>query len=180
MNRLNNQRVYLAGPMDRVADRGATWRDDITPFLKNIGAKVLNPIYKPINIGAEDETTHSIKQKLKQQEDYDELTKIMKEIRNVDLRMVDISDFLIVNLDLDIHPCGTLEEIFWANRQKKPILIHMVQGKRHTPDWLFGTIPHHMIFSSWTELKDHLVYINDSPEIDLHKRWYFFDLETNA
>lgn len=180
MNRLDNQRVYLAGPMDRVADRGATWRDDITPFLKNMGVKVLNPIYKPINIGVEDENTHTIKQKLKNEENYDELSKIMKEIRNVDLRMVDISDFLIVNLDLDIHPCGTLEEIFWANRQKKPILIHMVQGKKHTPDWLFGTIPHNMIFSSWIELKQYIVYINNSPEIDLYKRWYFFDIENNA
>lgn len=180
LNRLNHQRVYLAGPMDRVADRGATWRDDITPFLKNMGVRVLNPIYKPINIGVEDENTHGIKQKLKHEENYDELTKLMKEIRNVDLRMVDISDFLIVNLDLDIHPCGTLEEIFWANRQKKPILIHMVQGKKHTPDWLFGTIPHQMIFSSWSELKNHIVYINSSPEIDFYKRWYFFNIENNA
>jgi nucleoside 2-deoxyribosyltransferase len=179
LNRLNTQRVYLAGPMDRVVDRGATWRDDITPFLKDMGVRVLNPIYKPIDIGIEDETTHSIKQKLKHEENYDELTRIMKEIRNVDLRMVDISDFLIVNLDLDIHPCGTLEEIFWANRQKKPILIHMVQGKKHTPDWLFGTIPHQMVFSSWSELKDHIVYINSNPEINFHKRWYFFNIENN-
>ena len=33
MNRLKNQRVYLAGAMDRVSDRGTGWRDNITPFL---------------------------------------------------------------------------------------------------------------------------------------------------
>ena len=34
---------------------------------------------------------------------------MMKTIRAVDLRLVDISDFMIVNLDLNVHPCGTLE-----------------------------------------------------------------------
>lgn len=177
MNRLNKQRAYLAGPMDRVADRGATWRDFITPHLERMGVSVLNPIIKPTDIGLEDEQTHAYKKELKEQQRYDELTQLMKNIRNVDLRMVDISDFLIVNLDLDIHPCGTLEEIFWANRQKKPIIIHMVQGKQQTPDWLFGTIPHEMIFSSWSDIITYLEYIDHSDTIDRYKRWYFFNIK---
>lgn len=176
MNRLKNQRVYLAGAMDRVADRGATWRDNITPFLAEMGIEVFNPISKPTNIGLEDHDTHSIKTKLKQKERYDELSSMMKIIRSVDLRLVDISDFMIVNLDLNVHPCGTLEEIFWANRQKKPIIVHMVQGKNQTPDWLFGTIPHQMIFSTWEEIKAYLVHIDTSENIDTHKRWYFFSI----
>jgi hypothetical protein len=100
----------------------------------------------------------------------------MKVIRSVDLRLVDISDFLVVNLDLDTHPCGTLEEIFLANREKKPIIIHMVQGKQNAPDWLFGTIPHEMIFSSWNEIKNYLSHINCSEIINDHKRWYFFNV----
>jgi hypothetical protein len=176
MNRLNNQRVYLAGAMDRVADRGNGWRDSITPFLEELGITVFNPIKKPSVIGMEDSQTHLYKQKLKKAENYEELSQLMKIIRSVDLRLVDISDFLIVNLDLDIHPCGTYEEIFWANRQKKPIIIHMVQGKQNAPDWLFGTIPHKMIFSSWDSIKDYLNYINSNTEIDTDKRWYFFNI----
>ena len=176
MNRLYKQRVYLAGPMDRCKDRGQTWRDNLTPFLIEMGAIVLNPISKPIDIAKEDNETHNIKQQLKHEQKYDELSKIMKEIRNVDLRMVDISDFLVVNLDLDIHPCGTLEEIFWANRQKKPIIIHMEQGKQHTPDWLFGTIPHNMIFSNWQEIKNYLRHINSHAIINHYNRWYFFNV----
>lgn len=175
-NRLQNQRVYLAGAMDRVADRGAGWRDNITPFLENLGVIVFNPIKKPTIIGQEDAETHKYKIKLKQEQKYTELSEVMKTIRSVDLRLVDISDFLIVNLDLDIHPCGTYEEIFWANRQKKPIIIHMVQGKVSTPDWLFGTIPHEMIFSSWDDIKQYLEHINSWSEINRHKRWYFFDI----
>ena len=74
----------------------------------------------------------------------------MKEIRNVDLRMVDISDFIIANIDLDVHACGTYEEIVTANRQKKPIIVRMKQGKSHAPDWLLGMLgsSHNMIFET--------------------------------
>lgn len=176
MNRLQNQRVYLAGAMDRVPDRGNGWRDNITPFLENLGIIVFNPIKKPTSIGKEDNEVQNLKQNLKKNKDYDGLSNLMKTIRAVDLRLVDISDFLIVNLDLETHPCGTLEEIFWANRQKKPILIHMVQGKNNAPDWIFGTIPHQMIFSDWREIIEYLNDINSNINIESYKRWYFFNI----
>jgi nucleoside 2-deoxyribosyltransferase len=173
MNRLKTQRVYLAGAMDRVKDRGKGWRDEITPFLEKLGVIVFNPIKKPTIIGQEDERTHRYKIKLKNEKNYDELSQLMKVIRSVDLRLVDISDFMIVNLDLDVHPCGTYEEIFWANRQKKPIIVHMVQGKQKAPDWLFGTIPHEMIFSSWLEIRNYLNSINNYAKIETYNRWCF-------
>jgi nucleoside 2-deoxyribosyltransferase len=176
MNRLKNQRVYLAGAMDRVPDRGVGWRDYITPFLENLEIMVFNPIKKPTNVGKEDKEVQALKKYYKNISDYDSLSQLMKTIRSVDLRLVDISDFLIVNLDLDTHPCGTLEEIFWANRQKKPIIIHMEQGKNNAPDWLFGTIPHQMIFSSWEEIKEYLTSINSSEKIESYHRWYFFSI----
>lgn len=176
INRLRNQRVYLAGAMDRVPDRGNTWRDNITPFLENLGVVVFNPIKKPSIEGSEDAETHVYKTKLKHSKKYDELSRLMKTIRSVDLRLVDISDFLIVNLDLDTHPCGTLEEIFLANRSKKPVIVHMEQGKVNAPDWLFGTIPHQMIFSVWDEIKEYLKHINSSSNIETYKRWQFFSI----
>ena len=176
MNRLKNQRVYLAGPMDRCPDNGKTWRVNLTPILKDMGVQVLNPIMKPINIAKEDEDTRKYKLKLKRNQNFDALTSVMKEIRNVDLRMVDISDFLIVNLDLDIYPCGTMEEIFLANRQKKPIILRVEQGKENTPDWLFGTFPHQLMFSTWHEVIDYLHHIDTSNSINSYNRWYFFDI----
>ena len=100
MNRLNKQRAYLAGAIDREADRGKGWRDNITPFLNNLGVTVFNPLIKPGEIGKEDENTSSLKKQLKKERRYDELYKVMKAIRGVDLRLVDISDFLIVNLEI--------------------------------------------------------------------------------
>jgi nucleoside 2-deoxyribosyltransferase len=175
-NRLLNQRVYLAGAMDRVVDRGNGWRDNITPFLEKLGVIVFNPIKKPTLVGKEDAETHKYKLKLKADKNYDELSKLMKTIRSVDLRLVDISDFLIVNLDLDVHPCGTYEELFLANRSKKPVVIHIEQGKNKTPDWLFGTIPHEMIFSTWVELQNYLKYIDTNSEIEHYNRWRFFNI----
>ena len=175
MSRLKNQRVYLAGAMDRVADRGRGWREEITPFLDSLGAIVFNPIIKPTEIGLEDNDTHAHKVKLKKQQRYDELSSVMKVIRSVDLRLVDISDFLIVNLDIETHPCGTLEEIFLANRQKKPIIVHIEQGKKHCPDWLFGAIPHELFFDSWEQVVGYLYNVNFDSQIDTLNRWWFLN-----
>lgn len=176
MNRLKNQRVYLAGAIDRCPNLGIAWRESITPFLKEKGVTVLNPMQKPINLGSETGESRSYRSQLKESENYDQLSILMKEIRNVDLRMVDISDFLIVNIDLEIHPCGTYEEIFIANRSKKPIIIHMEQGKIKTPDWLFGTLPHSMFFSTWEDIKKYLTHIDSEEFIDTKNRWRFFNL----
>jgi hypothetical protein len=173
LNRLNGQRAYLAGAIDRVLDRGVGWRDSISPFLKNLEIHINNPLKKLGDLGIEDSVTHLKKKTLKETQDYENLSFLMKEVRRVDLRLVDVSDFLIVNLDLDTHPCGTYEEIFWANRQKKPIIVHVEQNKRSAPDWLFGTMPHQMIFSTWLEVKDYLNYINNSENIETFNRWYF-------
>jgi hypothetical protein len=175
-NRLRGQRAYLAGAMDRVADRGAGWRFNITPFLEEMGVIVFNPLNKPGSVGSEDYDAHTIKTMLKSQENYDELSNLMKTVRAVDLRLVDISDFIVVNLDLNTHPCGTLEEIFLANRSKKPVVLHMEQGKKNTPDWLFGTIPHSMFFSTWEEVKSYLSHINEDQYINHENRWRFFNL----
>jgi hypothetical protein len=162
--------------MDRVKDRGRGWREDITPFLQSLGVVVFNPLKKPMNIGKEDDETHILKQQLKKEGKYDELSKIMKTIRKVDLRLVDLSDFLIVNIDLDHYAVGTWEECFSANNLRKAILVHMEQGKENAPDWLFGTIPHEMIFSSWDDLKSYLYHINESVIIDDFDRWRFLDM----
>ena len=65
MNRVKNQRCYLAGAMDRVIDRGKGWRQEITPFLESLGIVVFNPITKPTEVGLEDQDTHLVKTKLK-------------------------------------------------------------------------------------------------------------------
>lgn len=178
LNRLSGTRAYLCGAMDRVADGGIGWRKEIGKFLESRGVVVLDPTDKPIDIGIEDMGHRQKRRELKQAEEYGAVCKDVKLIRVTDLRMVDISDFLVVNIDTDVHACGTYEEITTANRQKKPIVIHVEQGKQHCPDWLLGMIPHELIFSSWSEVHNYLDHIDSQPDIDHLRRWMFFKLGT--
>jgi len=174
-NKLKNLRVYLCGCMDRAVDGGVKWRKMMSNYLLGMEATVLDPSNKPINIGVEDLENRSLRKEWKKQGDYEKVSKSMRVIRNTDLRMVDLSDFLIVNLDLDYQPCGTYEELFLANRQKKPIILRIPQGKENTPDWLLGTIPHETIFSKWGQVKQYLDNINEG-KCNLDSRWMFFSL----
>ena len=173
-NKLQNLRVYLCGCMDRVPDGGVGWRRMIANYLTNKNVTVLDPSNKPIDIGIEDLENREVRKKWKSDGDFDKVAESMKIIRNTDLRMVDLSDFLIVNLDLDHHPCGTYEELFLANRQKKPIILRVEQGKDNIPDWLLGTIPHEMMFSSWASVKKYLDFIDGGGTPG--SRWMFFNL----
>ena len=160
--------------MDRVPDGGVGWRRKIGQYLMTRGVVVFDPANKPIDIGVEDIEGREERRRWKANGEYNKIADSMRVIRNTDLRMVDISDFLVVNLDLDIHPCGTYEELFLANRQKKPIILRIKQGKSETPDWLLGTIPHETIFSTWDEVRDYLDLVDKGEAKD--KRWMFFDI----
>lgn len=175
MNRLRGMRAYLAGAMDRVADGGVGWRRAIGGWLHFRGVEVYDPCDKPIDIGIEDFENRNQRHQWKATGNYDAIASDMRTIRGVDLRMVDVVDFLVINLDLDVHACGTYEELFLANREKKPCIIRCEQGKSKIPDWLFGVLPHEMMFSTWAEVHQYLVYVDSSPKVNSHKRWYFFD-----
>lgn len=173
MNTLKNSRCYLAGPIDKAADYGKGWRKDVSKFLQEIGVEVFNPTAKPTHLLNETAESVKYRHKLKQQGRFEDVSVMMKEIRHIDLRMVDVCDFLIVHLDNDVRTCGTWEELFTANRSKKPIIVHMEQGKENTPDWLLGTIPHHFIFSSWKDMKEYLHLVNNSVALT-DDRWLLF------
>jgi len=175
MNRLALNRGYLCGAMDRVLDGGVGWRQHLIQSLKDLKILWLDPTRKPIDIGVEDLENRALRHKAKRAGDFECVRGQMKQIRPVDLRMVDICDFLVVNLDMQVHACGTYEELFWANRMKKPVLIRIEQGIEHTPDWLFGTFPFEMIFSTWDQVTTYLRHIAHDPVIDRLNRWYFFN-----
>ena len=176
MNRLYLNRVYLAGAMDRVPDGGVQWRQQITPWLNSRGIIVLEPTNKPCDIGVENAETRKYRQNAKAKGDLGPLL-ADKEVRSVDLRMVDITDFTIVNIDVNSHPCGTYEETFWGNREKKPILVRCEQGKYGAPDWLYRTLPQEHIFGTWDDLKRYIDHVAFGENVDRLKRWMFFKLE---
>jgi nucleoside 2-deoxyribosyltransferase len=175
-HRLWGMRCYLGGPMDRAPDGGANWRKSLKPFLISMGVIPLDPCDKPIDIAVEDFENRQWRSQLKGNGKYDELKEKGNPIRSVDLRMVDTSDFLIVNIDLDVFACGTIEELTLANRQKKPIFIRCKQGKKSVPDWLLLMLPHQFIYGNWVDIKQHLCKIHINEHVNHHNyRWKFFD-----
>lgn len=173
-NNLKNMRTYLVGAMDRVPDGGSTWRQAITPMLSEMQIKVLNPCEKPIESAKEDSNTRATIDYYKQTGQFDKIRTEYGHIRNADLRCVDISDFIIANIDMNVHMCGSYEEITTANRQKKPVLVWCEQGKALAPNWLFFMLPHEHIFSSMDHLLAYLYDVSKCKNTATLKRWFFF------
>lgn len=174
MNKLRGLRVYLSGPIDKCRHGGAIWRKELTPFLQSLNLTIFNPCEKPIDTGSEDIENIQYRKQLKSDGNYDQVSHEMRKISNIDLRMVDVCDFVIVYLTLDIFSCGTIHEIVLANMQKKPIIIMMEEGKQEVPDWLYGRLDHNEFFSNWSQVKNYLQNIDDGT-IPPNKRWLFFD-----
>lgn len=174
-NRLWGSRVYCVGAMDRSPDCGFGWRKTLTPFLENKGIVVLDPCNKPIEIGHEKVEDRDRRTIMKKEGKFVELAKEMRLLRTIDLRLVDICDFIIFNLDVNIHACGSYEEAFWANRMKKPVLIRCIGGRYNLPDWLWGAFPPEHIFDDWDSLKEYVRHVDEDEQVEHMKRWMFFD-----
>lgn len=181
-NRLKLMRFYLVGPMDHDRESGREWREEMTDWLINTRrALPMDPYHKPMldlhADGLEDDDNYAKRKEAIATGRFDEARELTKPLRHVDLRMVDHSDAIIVNLDKDKHPCGTFEELFQANREKKPCIIHCPQGKKEVYDWLYGTLPHEIFFENWSDVKEYLRHIDEDENIDTLDRWLFFNME---
>lgn len=176
MGKLQNLRVYLSGPIEGASDFGYGWREDIKPFLRNLGVLVIDPLEKPIDLGLEEgKNIHAKINSLIEEENYDEVARIFRLIRRTDLRMCDVCDFMIAYLDNTVQACGTFEEIFNANRSKKAVLVVCPQGKKNVSRWLYGTLPHQFFFNNFDELKEYLLGVDSEEDERDFDRWQFFD-----
>lgn len=154
-NLLAKTKTYLVGPIQYAC--GRKWRKEIAEFLHLKNITVLDP-YKGQMVGdsPEDEKLHTWFNQLVANNDFETLSKELKKIRCRDLRFVDLSDYLIGYINQDIYTCGTWEEIFLANRQKKQIFLVVEGGLKKCPFWVFGAIPYKFIFDSFEKLKNYL------------------------
>jgi hypothetical protein len=131
-------RVYLSGPMDFVADRDiertSGWRTHIKELMQSYGATVYDPWDKPDIRGLHEYGREELKT-LHKREDWSftdteegavaraKLASYFWKTQHIDLRMVDVSDFLIAYCPTNIYSVGTVHEIVMARSQHKPVLI---------------------------------------------------------
>jgi nucleoside 2-deoxyribosyltransferase len=176
-NKLRGQRVYLAGPIDHAEDDGVGWRKELTPWLESKGVTVLDPTDKKTSnthyneIGEEQLNL----KKLRDMGRYHELREAMKPIVLADLRMVEVSDFVIVYLDPEIGMCGTWEELFISLRQHKPTLVVINGGKKAMNYWMFGRMNPDFIFENFEEMKTYLESIDTEVVKADPTRWVFLE-----
>lgn len=137
-NHLKGARVYLSGPMDFVASRAAEkkygWRTRVSQFLRSYGVTVFDPWNKPQirglhEYGREDVKSIEVRDKWtfdpgeKGIQSRGECATSFWETMHIDLRMVDICDFVIAYCPTNIYSVGTVHEIVVARQQRKPVLF---------------------------------------------------------
>jgi hypothetical protein len=97
--------VYLSGPIDFDRKGGANWREEWTEKLQDIGlnkSQILNPCKKPLppgtpfNLNDESKIMHAHRDK----HEWKELCETVSQIAHVDLRLVDKSDVVLVNMPM--------------------------------------------------------------------------------
>jgi hypothetical protein len=151
---------------------GSSWRAKLTPELEKMGVTVFDPYKKPF-IKDVQEADASKDQLLTAQArgDYEWLQKKVREIRSFDLNLVDRSDFIVAHIEPKIASWGSSEELVTAVRMKKPIFLSVDGGKKATPLWIFGMIPHEFIYDSVDDILARLQVI-DSGSVELDSnRW---------
>jgi hypothetical protein len=171
---LKGATCFLSGPIDRVADDGVEWRKYIREQAekRDLGLSFFDPCDKPEGLGSEVGIEKNKVQELVREGKWQEAQDFVKMFRRYDLRGVDTSDFLIVKVDMNVHMCGTYDELFTAEREQKPILIVMGAGQKKLdiPTWLIAFIHPDEIFETEDECLDYLEKLNKG-EIEFDRRW---------
>jgi hypothetical protein len=148
----------LAGAIEKEVDAGTGWRAAVQHELVDLKVQWLDPTNKPVDFCSE---TPELSAQLHYSREHGldtAVREIMRAIRAVDLRMVDVSDFIIVNIDPAIPTFGTHEEIDRAQSQNKPVLVRIEGGRHCAPLWWFDKLDSKLFFSTWESLYAHLRY----------------------
>jgi len=176
MGILNKCKVYTVGGMQYTD--GRDWRNKVKAELCPRGITVFDPYHKPfLNEIKEDEEARAALKEWMDNEEYDRVTDRMKAVRNDDLRICDLSDFIIMYIDPRLASWGSAEEFFTVNRMKKPIFLAIEGGKTKCPLWIMGTIPHKYIYSTVEEIIECVKRIDDGTQVMDNYRWRLLKLQ---
>ncbi len=151
---------------------GRGWRETITPTLEGMGITVFNPYIKPFIDDCDEDETVRADLKLKMgREEYDAVAARMKTVRNFDLRLCDLSDFIIAHINPAVASWGSAEEIVTSVRAKKPVFLSIEGGKKACPLWILGMLPHKYIYNNLDEIAAVLKRIDSGEKKIDSTRW---------
>jgi nucleoside 2-deoxyribosyltransferase len=170
-NILKNSKVYLAGNMEHTAGAEG-WREFVKEQLSPIGVNILSPIDTKFR-GYPVESREDIL-RMKQERSNGNLelvSEYMKRVIRKDLRLIDLSDFVIVNMEVLKPTFGTMHELVIAGQQKKPIFLSVSEGKRECPLWILGLVNPKFIYNSIEDVVETVLKI-DNGSIEMNpERW---------
>jgi nucleoside 2-deoxyribosyltransferase len=132
------------------------WRAVLQEALGRMGIICLSPT-DDVFIGhvREDKAMNNNLKKWRQAGEFDKVQAAMKQIVQKDLRMVDISDFIIFNVDVDRPTWGTTHELVQAAFERKPVLL-IVKDRARTPLWFMRYVGKESIFETLESVIQHL------------------------
>ena len=171
---LHRTKCYLAGNIEN-SNAPGSWRNQVAHELRETGIIFFDPLKKPFMDSVNEDKEHIAKLvKLRGDGHFDELSRVMRKIRVEDLSLVDRADFLIASISARTASWGTAEEVFWANRMKKPIFLVVAEGRHACPFWIFGTLKCDQIYGNIEEVIAEIKQLDAGEKtIDL-SRWKIF------
>lgn len=173
-HKLSGLKVFLSGPIDRVADDGVEWRREFKERSQRLKLPFTfyDPTNKPKGLGSEVGDEKLRIRKLMKKRKWEQAQSEVKIFARFDLRMVDLSHVLVLYCDPSVHLCGSYEEFVTAKRQHKPCFVIMGKGfsKYDIPSWLVQHVDEDEVFESVEECVDHLKLMNQG-KIVPDDRW---------
>ena len=170
MNILKNTKVYLAGNMEHT-DGSVEWRDYVSKKLSQMEIKTLSPLDTVfVNQNNESEEDRLKLKVARSNEDFDYVSTYMKAVIQKDLRLIDLSDFVIINLEISKPTFGTIHELVIATQQKKPVFLS-VGDKKMCPLWLLGLLKHNYIYNNLDEILSMISKIDSGEKVIDIKLW---------
>ena len=171
---LNRTKCYLSGTIEN-SSAAHYWRDSVKTQLQDTGIIFFDPLKKPFLDSVNEDKEHIARlAKLRAEGGFKELSSVMRKIRVEDLSLVDRADFLIASISAKTASWGTAEEIYWANRMKKPIFLVVEEGRRACPFWIFGTLPDDQIYDNMEDVVGVIKKLDSGEKTMDLSRWKIF------
>ncbi len=181
--------LYLSGPIDFDPSGGRGWREDWIDGLVDIGFQknqIFNPCDKPIHAEFDLSNESKLMRDHRRKGEWEALCQTMGQIVHIDLRLVDKSDLILVNIPkmskcgCQIQTYGTIHEIVVARQQRKPVMLVWEGGKEGCSAWLMWLVGHRNIFNTFEEVQTRLKNISRGKTAYNAKDWLLLDLETES